>query len=466
MDNYLDYIKNKLKDNFDVKYRTTDNVSGKITLIFIDNLCDSKFISEYIMAPLVLTEIPIDNIQVLETKILYSNILGPVKSYEDALIHILSGDVVIVFDYINDAMFCEAKGFAKRSVTVPQTEAVVKGPREGFTESLVDNVSMIRRKVKNSNMKIETFVVGKRSNTTVAVSYIEGVAPRKLVDEVKGKISSSKQNFILESNYIQELFQSNKSSFDTVSYTEKPDVVASKIMEGRVAVIVDGSPFVISLPGFFLENFHTGDDYYANKFLANSTRLLRWGAYFIATFLFGIYVAIVTYHFSLIPSVFVFRLSVARAGVPFPTVVEVILMITFFQIIREAGLRLPQPIGQAMSIVGALILGDAAIGAGLTSEITVFIVALGSISFFLIPKLAGPTYIWSVILILFGAFLGLPGFYVGFFMLVTHLAGLESCGYPYLFPLGTLKNLKYKDIFYRDDLSTISKDLFDEGDDS
>jgi spore germination protein len=465
MNNYLEYIKDKLNNNFDVKYRTVENSKGKITIIFIDNLCDSKFISDNILAPLVMYEKPIPDIKTVEEKILFSNVLGNMKNCEDAVIHILSGDVAIIFDFLEEVIFCEAKGFVKRAVNIPQTEAVVKGPREGFTESFVDNISMIRRKVKNPNLKTENIVLGERTNTVVVIIYIEGIVPEKLVSEVKAKIKETEHSFILESNYIEELFKANKSAFDTVNYSEKPDVISSRILEGRVAVIIDGSPFVITVPSFFLETFQTGEDYYSNKYYSNATRIIRWGAYFLATFLFGLYIAITTYHFSLIPSVFVFRLSVARAGVPFPTIIEVILMISFFQIIREAGLRLPQPIGQAMSIVGALILGDAAVGAGLTSQVTVFIVALGSISFFLVPKLAGATFIWSMILILFAAALGLPGFYIGFFMLVSHLASLTSCGYPYLFPMGSLRSLKYKDIFYRGNLSTISKDLFDEGDD-
>jgi spore germination protein KA len=466
MNSYLQYIKERFKDSIDVKYRNIETAKGILTLIFMDTLCDSKFISEFIITPLSTYDLAIHNVGDIKDKILYSNIVGDVKSHEDALLHILSGDVVITSDFIFEAVYCEAKGFAKRNVAIPETEAVLKGPREGFTELFVDNISLIRRKIKNPDLKFENITVGEKSNTIVIVFFIKGLAPIKLINYIKNAISNANYDFILDIKYIDELVQHKRTPFDTLGYSEKPDIVASKILEGRVGVIVDGTPFVLTAPHFFIENFQTGDDYYVNRHYANVSRWIRWLAYYIATFLPGIYVALTAYHFSLIPSVFVFRLAVSRAGVPFPTVVEVFLMVTFFQIIKEAGLRLPQPIGQAMSIVGALILGDAAVGAGITSQTTVLIVALSSICFFLIPKLYGGTVIWSFILIFFGSALGLPGFYIGFFMLVTHLAGLKSCGYPYLYPLGTLKKLNYGDITSRKNLNEISNTILDEDDDA
>jgi spore germination protein len=319
---------------------------------------------------------------------------------------------------------------------------------------------MIRKRVKNPNLTIETYTIGEKSNTTVAVVYLKGTAPNKLINMVKNTILKSRYDYVLDANYIEEELGSKKSPFDTVGHTEKPDVVAAMVMEGRVAMIVDGSPFVATVPHFFVENFQTPDDYYLNTYYGNAARMLRWAAFIVAVIVPGAYLALTTYHFSLIPAVFVFRLAVSRAGVPFPTVVEILLMITFFQLIKEAGIRLPQPIGQAMSIVGALILGDAATGAGLTSQSTVFVVALTSISYFLIPKLYAGVSLWSIILILFASALGLPGFYIGFFMLVTHLSSQRTAGYPFLYPLGTLNSLGYKDLLHRSTLKKISNKIF------
>ncbi|MBC8059362.1 MAG: spore germination protein [Clostridiaceae bacterium] len=459
---YLEYVKGKLEGNFDVKYRELKVNKGIIRLIFIDNLCDSKFISQYIAAPIIKSTNIVDGDTVKE-EILEANSIGNVKSQDDALIHILSGDVIIISNFYEEIIFCEAKGFVRRSVSIPITENVVKGPREGFTEASVDNVSMIRRKIKNPDLKFETGYLGKKSNTVVVISYIKGVVPESLVKYVKAQLNSVEEDFILESNYIEEKIRCKSTAFDSVGYSEKPDVIASKLFEGRVAIIVDGTPFVMSVPYFFIENFQMPDDYYFNKYISNLTRVFRLIGFAIAMFLPGIYIALTTYHFSLIPQAFVFRLAVARAGVPFPTIVELIVMSFFFQILREAGVRLPQPVGQAMSIVGALILGDAAVGAGLASQGTLIIVALSSISSFLVSKLYGAITIWSLVITLFSATLGLPGFYIGFFVLVSHLGGLNSCGYAYLFPVGTSKSFKYKDLLSRGYLNEISNTIFDKG---
>ncbi len=459
---YLDYIKTRLDGNFDVKYRELKLIQGTINIIFIDNLCDSKFISQYITAPIVNFKSDIKG-DSLKEKVLEANIVGDVKSQDDALVHILSGDAVIISSFFKEVVFCEAKGYVRRSVTIPITENVVKGPREGFTEAFVDNVSMIRRKIKNPDLKFETGFLGEKSNTAVVICYIKNVVPESLVNYIKDQLNSVDEDFILESNYIEEKIRCKSTVFDTAGFTEKPDVVASKLFEGRIAIIIDGTPFVMTVPYFFIENFQMPDDYYFNKYISNLTRTFRWIGFFLAMFLPGLYIAITTYHFSLIPQVFVFNLAVARAGVPFPTVIEVILMSFFFQILREAGIRLPQPVGQAMSIVGALILGDAAVGAGLASQGTVIVVALSSISSFLVPKLNGAITIWNLIIITFASLLGLPGFYIGFFILISHLAGLNSCGYPYLFPVGTSKNFKLKDLLLRGYLNEISNTIFDKG---
>ncbi len=205
------------------------------------------------------------------------------------------------------------------------------------------------------------------------------------------------------------------------------------------------------------------DDYYLNKHYTNLNRILRWMAFFIAAFAPGIYVATITYHFSMIPSLFIFRLAVSRAGVPFPTVLEVIIMMLAFQLIKEAGLRMPKPIGGAMSIVAGLILGDAAVGAGLASRVTIIIVAISTLSYFLIPKLYGAVSFWAMVLVIFAALFGLPGLIAGQMILLTQIAQLDSVGYPYLFPVGSIEEYKFKDIILRGHLTKISQNIIGRG---
>lgn len=454
----LDFIKAKFEGSFDVKYREVVTQLGRATLVFIDDLCSAQFISQYIVGPLKSDEKKVNNVTDIIENLLDINIANLAKDAEDSVLHVLSGDVIIIFDNEEDIIYCEVKGFVRRGVSIPVTESVLKGPREGFTELFVDNVSLIRRRVKNSNLKFEPIYVGEDSQTVVCITYIKGIAPEKLIKQVRETVSDmQKMKFILDTNYVEDRLRGKKSVFDTVGYTEKPDEVAAKILEGRVGVLVDGTPFVITVPFFFLENFQAPDDYYLNKYFANFTRAMRWIAFFIASFLPGMYLAIVTHHFDLIPSLLVFRLAVSRAGVPLPTILEILVMMLAFQLIKEAGLRLPQPIGGAMSIVAALILGDAAVGAGIASRITIIVVAASTLSYFLIPKVYGAVSIWSIILTIVAAIAGLPGFFIGAMILFARLADLQTMGYSYLFPLGSAEDHKFKDLIFRGDLSKISK---------
>lgn len=459
MNEYLQYIYSKLGNNSDFKHRELKCNLGTINLLFIDNLCDSKFISEYIIAPFIKTDNIQANIEHIKKEVLYSNSVGDIKTKEEAVIHILSGDVVIVFDFITSVIYCEAKGFNKRSITTPITEAVLKGPREGFNEAIIDNISLIRRKIKNANLNVETQFLGEKSNTIVTLVYLSGSAPDNLVDYIKKKLSNINLDFLLDINYIQEQLQCKHTCFDTVGYTEKPDIASSKILEGKVVVLVDGTPFALIAPYFFIENFQTADDYYLNKYYSNFARVLRIFAFMISLFLPGIYIALTTHHFSLVPLEFIFRLAASRADVPLPLAVEVVIMTFFFILLREAGIRLPQPIGQAMSIVGALILGDAAVGAGLASQSTVIIVALSAITSFLTPKLNTAMVFWEFIVIVLSSLLGLMGFFMAIFIFCAHVGSLNSCGYPYFMPFSTSEQFDYRDLAARDNLKVISKNI-------
>ncbi len=459
----IEYVKKRFEGAFDVKYREIMTSLGLCTLVFIDDLCSTQFISEYIVTPLGKKDYKCWSVEDVIPNVLGINIANYAKDVEDAILHVLSGDVVLLFNDHEKIIYCEVKGFVRRGVGIPVTESVVKGPREGFTELFVDNVSLIRRKIKNSDLKFEPIYVGNRSQTVVCISYIKGIAPEYLIDHVKEIVNKLDLKFILDTNYIEDALRKKKSVFDTVGYTEKPDEVAAKMLEGRVAILVDGTPFVITVPYFFLENFQAPDDYYLNKYFVNFTRVIRWIAFFLATFMPGLYVAILTHHFALIPSLFVFRLAVSRAGVPLPTIVEVLIMMVAFQLIKEAGLRLPQPIGGAMSIVAGLILGDAVVGAGIASRITIIVVAISTLSYFLTPKLYGAMSIWSLIITVVSSMFGLPGFFIVALVLIAKLADLDTGGYSYLFPLGSVETYKFKDIIFRGDLRHISQHVVEKG---
>lgn len=464
MDNFtIEDIKEKLCNNFDIKYREIKCSKGIIYIVYVENLCDLNFISQYIVAPIMdKAELCVD-IEALKKEVIVANTADDVESLDNAIDLILTGYAIIIPSFLKTAISCSAIGFKRRSIDIPITETVIKGPREGFVEAIQDNISSIRRRIKTPNLKIESILLGKQSKTVAAMIYIHGITPEKLIGYVREKIHNvEKQNnkdFVLYSNYIEEILKCKGTPFDTIGFTEKPDIAASKLAEGRILILVDGSPFVITAPYFFIENFQSPDDYTTNKFMANTGRIMRAAAFVLSTLIPGLYLALITYHFRLVPSVFLIRIAIYRAGVPMPTVVELIYMIFFFQLIREAGVRLPQPIGPTLSIVGALILGDAAVQSGLTSQVTVVVVAITSIASYLIPKIYIGVFLWSIIMILFSGISGLPGFYMGFIVFVSHLSSLTTCGYPYLYPFGTLSTFKYKDILFRGDLNSISSNI-------
>lgn len=459
----IEDIKEKLNNNFDIRYREINCSKGIIDIVYIDNLCDSKFISQYIVTPIMDKADICNNMEILKKEIIVATLVDDVESLDHAVDCILTGYVIIIPKFLSGALLCSAVGFSKRAIDIPITETVIKGPRAGFVETIDDNIASIRRRIKTPNLKVEGFSLGKHSKTMVAMMYIKGQTPEKLIQYVRTKIENverkNKKGFVLYSNYIEEELKCKGTPFDTIGFTEKPDIAASKLSEGRILVLIDGSPFVITAPYFFIENFQASDDYTLNKFMGSSGRIIRIMAFILAILVPGLYLALITYHFRLVPTVFLIRIARYRAEVPIPTVVELIYMIFFFQLIREAGVRLPQPIGPTLSIVGALILGDAAVQSGLTSQITVVVVAITSIASYLIPKIYIGVFLWSIVIILFSSFLGLPGFYMGFIVFVSHIASLTTCGYPYLYPLGTLSIFKYKDTVSRGDLNCISSNI-------
>jgi hypothetical protein len=459
-------IKERFNNNFDIVYRELQSNLGTIYAIFDGIMCDSIFVSDFILRPLMECQDVGNDIDRIMKEVLTAKTIRFADSIDTAIVKILSGDVIILFPGIDKMVACDAKGYNTRGIDIPTAETVLKGPREGFTEDVITSITQVRRRIKNPMVKFEPFQMGGKSNILVVMGYIEGTTPQRLVNLIRKSLQDIEEDYVLSSNFIEERLKAKHTVFDTIGYTEKPDIAVSKLAEGKVVILVDGTPIAITAPCFFTESFQTADDYYSNKYVSNMARLLRWGAFAISTLLSGFYIALVCYHTNLIPTIFVFRFAAARAGIPFPTSVEVVMLSLFFMLIREGSVRLPQPLGSSISIVGALILGDALVKSALASNITLIVIALSSICSFLVPKTYGAITLWNFIILFFSSMIGLPGFYVGFILLVSHLAGLDSCGYPFLYPLGTLKVLNLRDLLIRDDLDKISNNIFEKNEDA
>lgn len=451
-------IEARLIGNFDFIKREIGMRQGTVTLFYMDTICDSNYISHYIIEPLALTGRIPDNKEEIG-RIIFAAHFGEITAVDQAIEHILSGDPVLIFGNMDCAVYIVARKLESRAVDRSQFDSSLIGSNESFNELLVTNISLIRKRMTAENLKVESHTLGKQSKTQAVLLYLDGSAPEDLVETVRKRLAGMDNPFVTGIQYVAEALSPNNSFFDTVGYTEKPDVVVSRLFEGRIAVLVNGSPFALTAPCFFFENLQAADDYATNMLFVNLLRLLRFVSVMISLFLPGFYVALTTHHFSLIPSAFVFKLSVSRSGVPFPTVVEVLLLFLFFELSREAGRRLPQQIGQALSIVGALILGDAAVGAGLASEITVVVIGIYAITSFINPRFTPAISVWSVFSIVMSACFGLHGFFMGVILLIAHLGALRSCDYPYFFPIGTEKSFRSanRDVFIRGPLNKISK---------
>ena len=425
----------------------------KAFIMMISGLVAETSVNENLMKPLLFfsKDINKDNaINIVKESGLSVTNIKETLTIEETIDSVLSGDTALFIDGVSTALIVSLRGWESRSVEEPKTEAVVRGPREGFVESLGKNVTLIRRKIKNPNLKFEQMKIGRQTKTDVCIAYIKGIAHEKIVKEVRTRLSRIDTDAILESGYIESFIEDGAFSlFPTIGNSEKPDIVSAKILEGRIAIITDGTPFVLTVPYLFIEAFQNSEDYYSRPFYSNFIRLLRWLGFFISTYIPALFVAITTYHQELLPSPLLVSIASAQEGTPFPTLAEALLMQIVYEILREAGVRLPRPVGQAVSIVGALVIGEAAVSAGLVGAPMVVVVALTAISSFLVPALTDVNTIARFILLILGGVAGLYGVMLGFIGFLVHQVSLRSFGIPYMSPLAPSTFSDLKDVFIR-----------------
>lgn len=420
-------------------------------LIFIDGLVDQETIHDNILQPLLRVELNrLVDLDVLEKSYLAVGDLKKVETLEALIEGILTGDTALLLNGQSVALLISTKGWEKRSITEPDTEVIVKGPRDGFTETLRTNTALLRRRIEHPALRFEAMKIGKKTRTEICVAYIQGVAEDKLVEEVKKRLRRIDTAGILSTESIDQFIDDAPfSPFATVGYTERPDVCAAKLMEGRVAIIVDGTPVVHTVPFLFWESFQSPDDYNFRLFYANTMRWIRYLAFFTSVLLPGVYVALSSYHQELIPTNLLISMAAATEGTPFPAVVEALGMGVVFEILREAGIRLPRPVGQAVSIVGALVIGEATVTAGLVGAPVVIVVALTAIASFLVPSQVESAAFLRVVFTVLAGVMGAMGIINGLIIMYLHLASLRSFGVPFLAPVAPLVPADLKDVLIR-----------------
>ncbi len=460
----LGYFKQKLKDCDDVVYREF-RVGSKqqfnFALIFVDGLIDRNMVNEEVLKSLMLETRHANMNPGIFLKNIFNLVqhsavtTGEVKEEEyldKAMVSLLSGDSLLLADGYSKVLVIGSKGWPNRGVQEPLTEAVIRGSRDGFGETLRINTALLRRRLRDPNLKIKQIRIGVRSKTDIAVAYMDNIADKKVLEEVEKKLKNISIDGVLESGYIESFIENSWfSPFPQIQNTERPDRVAAALLEGRVAIMTDNTPFVLLAPATLNILFQSSEDYYERWIIASFIRLLRYAAALTSLVLPAIYIAITSYHPGLIPTDLALYIAGTRTGVPFPAFIEAIVMEITLELLREAGIRLPGPIGQTIGIVGGLVIGQSAVQAGLVSPIMVIVVAITAIASFAVSSYSlGVAFrILRFFMILFSAVFGLYGLMLALLIILVHLCSLKSFGIPYLSPLVGNTYYELEDSFIR-----------------
>ncbi|MCL7748962.1 spore germination protein [Halalkalibacter alkaliphilus] len=455
----LSLLKNSLGSSSDLRYRefqVSDQHSIRILICYVDGLVNEDFINQYLVKPLMESDDTTSHPQkedfykFVKKRILSTSSLKESNLIDDVVDGVLTGETAIFINGYDSALLIGTQGFDARNVEEPDTESSVRGSREGFNEVLKVNTSLIRRKITNPNLIFEDMKLGKQTKTKIRIGYIKGIADTKIVDEVRNRLERIDTDAILESGYIEQFIEDHPYSiFPTVANSEKPDKVAAKMLEGRVAIFCDGTPFVLTVPHLFIETLQVGEDYYSRPYLASIMRLLRVLALLLTIATPALFVAIATYHQEMVPSLLLVTMAAAEEKVPFPIFIEAFMMIIVFELLKEAGVRMPRPVGSAISIVGALVIGEAAVQAGIVSAPMVIVIALTAIAGFVVTALNDAVVLSRFFLLFSAASFGFYGILMATLVILGHMCSLRSFGSPYLAPVAPIIVSEWKDALIR-----------------
>lgn len=446
------FLKQTFEDASDFVTRKFQIENGPDALIcYLDGLTNTLLVESAMRTLMVLKGDEQDIFRILKNNLHIPEVVI-VDNYDEMFVRLLSGDSILLVDGNETAISLGIRLWEHRSVAEPETESVIRGPREGFTENLRTNTALIRRKIKLPSLKMKSFTVGTKTKTNVVVSYIEGIADPELVRKVASRIEKIKIDAVLESGYIEELIEDHRySPFPQIQNTERPDTAAASLLEGRVAILVDGTPFVLLVPMVFWQWLQASDDFYERFQIGSLLRILRLSLLFFALLTPAIYIALSTFHQEMIPTSLLLSIAASRESIPFPAVVEALIMEFSFEALREAGVRLPKTIGQAVSILGALVVGTAAVEAGIVSAAMVIVVSLTGIASFTLPRYNAAISVRMLRfpLMLLASVFGLLGIVVGVMLIIAHLARIQSFGTAYLSPVTPFVASDFKDVVFR-----------------
>jgi spore germination protein len=426
----------------------------EIFMIYTDNIVDGGAIEDSIMTNLMnrsrfyLGE-GAGSLRKLQEEIISIGELEEITTMQEIYDAVLLGDTVLLMDGNDFGLQASTKGFPSRGVGEANTEVVVQGPKDSFTELGSTNIVLIRRRIRDTNLKVKRTKVGKRSKTDVAVMYMEDIVRKEVLQQVLDALENVDMDGLLDSGYLQQMLERKwLSPFPQLQMTERPDKAASAILEGRIVLVSDNTPFVVMVPATLNVFFQAAEDYYERWQIMSFVRMIRYVAAFLAVALPGLYIALTVFHPSMLPTALALKIAETRQNIPFPVVGEVLIMELAFELLREAGIRLPSPVSSTIGIVGGIIIGQAAVEAGIVSPSVVIVSALTGICTFVIPNIAivSGLRISKYLVILLASILGIYGFWLALLLILIHMAGLKSFGIPFLYPFCSGSVNDYEDL--------------------
>jgi len=453
-------IKNKLSKNEDIVYKEILIDNKKSVCVYQKGIVDLNHIGQFILKPLVNEKnLPSENIVDYIDKNVLSFPDSETETDTNKMVEeVLKGKAILLIEGEEKAILLSVNKFNNRAITEPPTSTVLSGPRKGFVESLQVNVSCIKEIIASPDLKIKYLKIGQYTNTDVAIVYISSISDKKIVEEIEKKIKEIKIDGILDSYYIASFLEIKPHSiFKQVGRSEKPDMVCAKLLEGRVAILVNGSPIVLTLPYMLIEDMQSSDDYYSNNVKASIIRVLRIFSIIITLILPGMYVAVQLYHYKLLPLSMIITIINTTLGLPLSPFAEMLFVLVLFEILYEASLRMPKYLGIALSVVGALILGETAVSAGVISPPAVMIVALSGITLYTVPDQAPQFIILRFAYTCVGGVFGLFGMIIMTIFLIVYMCDMDIYGSPYLSPFAPHTKNDFKDALFKKDLVDMEK---------
>lgn len=457
LEQMIQKITDDLHNSSDLKVRTLTVKKHKIAYFFLESVSGGDTISEFIVRSMTfdIKQTKGNVFENLFTQLqnsIANSSLTTTDTYDDILFLLASGFTIILVDGFQKAITLETRKDLSRGVTESSSEGIIRGPKDSFTETHATNLGLVRKRIKDPNLVIEDEIVGRRTKTKVSTLYMYDIADLDKVSIIKKKLQEIDVDGILDSGHIREfLVTKQKSVFPKMISTERPDLVCSSLLNGKIVLLVESSPYALIIPALFIDFFHNPEDYYQKPSNVTLTRFLRITAFLLTIFVPALYISVMTFNSRILPEQLLITLYHQRLSVPFPTSFEIILLLIIFEILRECDIRTPSAMGTSMSIVGGLVLGDAAVSAGIVSPIAVIVVAITSISGLLfsdIDMINGIRF-WRLLFILFSTFFGIIGFTLCLILLVTKLAHLKSMGTSYLAPISPLNTTGLKDSIIR-----------------